>query len=87
LTIDTIDTLNQLIETARDGKDGKQGFLSSAEYVRSPELRELFRAVLKTAGKPRWHDENRWPRICSLGHRYWLKSSQQLSGPNRGETG
>ncbi len=36
---ETIETLNELIETA---KDGEYGFLSSAEYVRSPEVRKLF---------------------------------------------
>lgn len=36
---DTIDTLNNLIETC---KDGEYGFLSCAEHVKSPELRQSF---------------------------------------------
>jgi len=38
-TDDTIDTLNDLIETS---KDGEFGFRSSAEYLTSAELKQLF---------------------------------------------
>lgn len=36
---DIIATLNDLVETC---KDGEYGFLSCAEHVRSPELRQVF---------------------------------------------
>lgn len=35
----TIDTLNDLIETA---KDGEYGFRASADYMRDPQVKELF---------------------------------------------
>lgn len=38
-TDDTIDTLNDLIETS---KDGEYGFRASAEYIRDPQIKQLF---------------------------------------------
>lgn len=38
-TEDTIDTLNDLIETS---KDGEYGFRASAEYMRDPQVKQLF---------------------------------------------
>ena len=36
---DTVDTLNKLIETA---KDGEYGFRTSAEYLKSVDMKQLF---------------------------------------------
>jgi uncharacterized protein (TIGR02284 family) len=38
-TDDVIDTLNDLIETS---KDGEYGFRTSAEYLRDPQIKQLF---------------------------------------------
>jgi uncharacterized protein (TIGR02284 family) len=39
MATDTIDTLNDLIETS---KDGEYGFRTSASYLKSAEIRQLF---------------------------------------------
>jgi len=84
---DTIETLNQLIETS---KDGEYGFLSSAEYVRSPEVRELF---ARRADECRKATQELQTLVVRLGgraeddgsasgtvHRGWMAIKDTLSG-------
>jgi uncharacterized protein (TIGR02284 family) len=84
---ETIETLNELIETA---KDGEYGFLSSAEYVRSPEVRKLF---ARRADECRQAAMELQTLVVALGgeaeddgsttgtvHRGWMAIKDTLSG-------
>lgn len=84
---DVISTLNDLIETCRDGE---YGFRSSAEHVKSPELRTLFTTraddcqhaarelqthIVQLGGKP---DEG--GSATGAVHRGWVAVRGTLSG-------
>lgn len=86
-TEDTIDTLNDLIEIS---KDGEYGFRASAEYMRSPETKQLLlrRAdecrqavadlqaqVLRLGGKPKDSGS-----VTGAAHRGWVAVKGTLSG-------
>jgi len=84
---DTIDTLNDLIETS---KDGEYGFRTSAEYLKSPEVKQLF---LKRADECRQAAAELQAMVVQLGgsaedsgsaggalHRGWVAVKGTLSG-------
>ncbi len=84
---DVIDTLNKLIETC---KDGEYGFKTSAEHVKSAQLRSVFleccescrrgatelqAEVARLGGKPE-HDSSTTGTI----HRGWVNLKSALTG-------
>ena len=84
---DVIDTLNKLIDTC---KDGEYGFRTSAEHVRSEDLRSVFleraescrqgatelqQAVVRCGGKPDEHSS-----ASGTLHRGWLGLKGVLTG-------
>ena len=86
-TDDTIDILNDLIETS---KDGEYGFRASAEYMRDPQIQQLFLA--RADGCRRAADELQ-QCVIQLGgkaedsgsaagamHRGWVAVKGTLSG-------
>jgi len=86
---DVIDTLNKLIETC---KDGEYGFRTSAEHVKSTQLRTLF---LDRAGDCQKGASELQAEVARLGgkaetdssatgtlHRGWVNVKSALTGDN-----
>jgi uncharacterized protein (TIGR02284 family) len=84
---DTLDTLNDLIETS---KDGEYGFRTSAEYLRNPEIKQLF---MRRAEECRQGAAELQALVVQLGgkaedsgsatgamHRGWVAVKGSLSG-------
>ena len=84
---DTLDTLNNLIETS---KDGEYGFRTSAEYLRSAEIKQSF---MQRADECRAAAAELQSLVASLGgeaetsgsatgamHRGWVAVKGALSG-------
>jgi uncharacterized protein (TIGR02284 family) len=84
---DVISTLNKLIETC---KDGEEGFRTSAEHVKSPELRTVF---TKCADSCRRGASELQAEVARLGgsaedhssasgalHRSWVNLKAALTG-------
>jgi uncharacterized protein (TIGR02284 family) len=84
---DTLDTLNNLIETA---KDGEYGFRTSAEYLRSPDIKQSF---LRRAEECRMAAAELQTLVINLGgrpekggsasgamHRGWVAVKGTLAG-------
>lgn len=84
---DTLDTLNNLIETA---KDGEYGFRTSAEYLRSPEIKQSFMqraeecrsaaAELQSLVRSLGGDAETSGSASGAVHRGWVAVKGTLSG-------
>ncbi len=84
---DTLDTLNNLIETS---KDGEYGFRTSAEYLRSPDIKQLFMqradecraaaAELQTLVAGLGGDAETSGSATGAMHRGWVAVKGALSG-------